>query len=105
MAAVVALYKIESYLQGDFSVPLHTEVQGEIFPMERYQEVKRRYGASGHESCQWREGQTGTRRVSEVGSSGQQPLVVPWDVQGTEYQMVKRACFDPTIRIVDSRGF
>jgi hypothetical protein len=74
--------------------------------MERYQDVKRRYGASKHENCQWREGSTGgPRRVAEVGSSIQQPLSVPWNIQGTEYQMMKKACFDPAIRIVDSRGY
>ncbi len=87
-------------------MPLHTQVQGEVFPMERYQDVKRRYGIlGGRESCQWREGQTGTRRVAEVGSGDHQLLAVPWDVEGTEYQMMKRACFDPAIRVLDSRGF
>ncbi|KAK3902337.1 hypothetical protein C8A05DRAFT_33956 [Staphylotrichum tortipilum] len=105
MAAVVAQYKIESYLQGDFSVPLHTEVQGDVFPMERYQTVKRRHGVSGHESCQWKEGETGTRRrVAEVGSVDQQHLGVPWDIQGAEYRMLKKACFDPATRVVDPRG-
>ncbi|KAL2261704.1 hypothetical protein VTK26DRAFT_3577 [Humicola hyalothermophila] len=105
VAAAVALYKIESYLKGDFSVPLLTEVEGEVFPMERYQDVKRRYGLSKRDSCSWKEGRTGTRRVAEVGSSSQQPLGVPWNIQGAEYQLMKKACFDPTIRIVDSRGF
>ena len=74
--------------------------------MERYQEIKRRYGGSGgHEGCQWREGQTGTRRVAEVGSRDQHTHSVPWDVEGTEYRMMKRACFDPSIRVLDSRGF
>ncbi|KAK3310709.1 uncharacterized protein B0T15DRAFT_46639 [Chaetomium strumarium] len=104
MAAAVAQYKIESYLRGDFSVPLLTEVEGDVFPMERYQDVKRRHGSSGQES-QWREGQTGSRRVAEVGSADQQPLSVPWDIKGVEYQLVKRACFDPAIRIVDFKGF
>jgi hypothetical protein len=92
-------------LLADFSVPLLTEVEGDVFPMERYQDVMRRFGGSKHESCQWREGQTGTRRVAEVGSFDQQPLSVPWDIQGTEYQLVKRACFDPAIRIVALNGF
>ncbi|KAH6854170.1 hypothetical protein B0I37DRAFT_305038 [Chaetomium sp. MPI-CAGE-AT-0009] len=104
MAAVVAQYKIESYLKGDFSVPLLTEVQSEVFPMERYQDVLRRHGGSKHENCQWREGQTGTRRVAEVGSLDQQAFSAPWDIQGTEYQMMKKACFDPSIRVVDPRG-
>ncbi|KAK3300786.1 uncharacterized protein B0H64DRAFT_23048 [Chaetomium fimeti] len=104
MAAVVAQYKIESYLKGDFSVPLLTEVQSEVFPMERYQDVLRRHGSSKHETCQWREGQTGTRRVAEVGSLDQQAFSAPWDIQGTEYQMMKKASFDPSIRVVDPRG-
>jgi hypothetical protein len=87
-------------------VPLLTEVEGDVFPMERYQEVLRRYGGSRHESCQWREGQTGgTRRVAEVGSFDQQAFSVPWDIQGAEYQLLKKACFDPAIRVVDPRGF
>ena len=90
---------------ADFSVPLHTEVQGDVFPMERYQTVKRRHGISGHESCQWKEGETGTRRrVAEVGSADQHHLGVPWDIQGAEYQMLKKACFDPAARVVDPRG-
>jgi hypothetical protein len=88
----------------DFSVPLLTEVQGDVFPMERYQEVMRKYGATKHESCQWREGQTGTRRVAEVGSFDQQPVNVPWDIHGSEYQLLKRACFDPTVKMVDPEG-
>ncbi|KAL2166881.1 hypothetical protein VTG60DRAFT_2060 [Thermothelomyces hinnuleus] len=105
MAAVVAQYKIESYLKGDFSVPLLTEVQAEVFPMERYQDVLRRFGGSKHETWQWKEGQTGTRRVAEVGSYDQQAFSVPWDIQGLEYQLMKKACFDPSIRVVDPRGF
>jgi hypothetical protein len=89
----------------DFSVPLLTEVEGDVFPMERYQDVMRRFGGSKHESCHWKEGQTGTRRVAEVGSLDQQPLSVPWDIQGTEYHLMKRACFDPAIRIVDLKAF
>ncbi|KAK4128981.1 hypothetical protein N657DRAFT_676684 [Parathielavia appendiculata] len=104
MAAVVAQYKIESYLKGDFSVPLLTEVEAEVFPMERYQDVLRRFGGSKHESCQWRESQAGTRRVAEPGSFDQQTLSVPWDIQGVEYQLLKRACFDPAIRLVDVTG-
>ncbi|KAK4132357.1 hypothetical protein BT67DRAFT_86465 [Trichocladium antarcticum] len=104
MAAAVAQYKIESYLQGDFSVPLLTEVEGEVFPMERYQEVKRRYGVARQGPCQWREGRTGTRRVAEMGSADP-PLSVPWNIQGSEYQRMKRACFDPAVRIVDSGGY
>lgn len=91
-------------LVTDFSVPLLTEVQSEVFPMERYQDVLRRHGSSKHETCQWREGQTGTRRVAEVGSFEPQAFSAPWDVQGTEYQMMKKACFDPSIRFVDPRG-
>ncbi|KAK4105935.1 hypothetical protein N658DRAFT_538347 [Parathielavia hyrcaniae] len=106
MAAVVAQYRIESYLKGDFAVPLLTEVEGDIFLMERYQDVLRRFGGSRHESCQWREGQTGTRRVAQAGSSDQQtPGSVPWDIQGAEYRLLKRACFDPAIRLVDLAGF
>ncbi|KAL2128301.1 hypothetical protein VTI74DRAFT_9365 [Chaetomium olivicolor] len=105
MAAVVAGYKIESYLKGDFSVPLLTQVEGEVFPMERYHDVKRRHGASRHESYQWREGQTGTRRVAEVGSFDELVLGAPWDIQGAEYRFLKRASFDPTIRLVDFRGY
>ncbi|KXX74095.1 hypothetical protein MMYC01_208906 [Madurella mycetomatis] len=105
MAAAVAKYKIESYLKGDFSVPLLTEVEGEVFPMERYRDVKRRYGVSKHESGQWREGQTGTRRVAEAGSTVPQSPNVPWNVQGADYQMLKRACLDPSIRLVDVLGF
>ncbi|KAL2193765.1 hypothetical protein P885DRAFT_44533 [Corynascus similis CBS 632.67] len=105
MAALVAQYKIESYLKGDFSVPLLTEIQAEVFPMERYQDVLRRHGGSKHEACQWNEGQTGTRRVAEVGSYDQQAFSVPWDIQGVEYQMMKKACFDPSIRVIDPRGF
>lgn len=73
--------------------------------MERYHDVLRRHGLSKHDNCPWREGSTGTRRVAEVGSSSQQPLGVPWNIVGTEYQMMKMACFDPAIRIVDSKGF
>jgi len=73
--------------------------------MERYQDVLRRHGGSKHETCQWNEGQTGTRRVAEVGSYDQQAFSVPWDIQGVEYQMMKKACFDPSIRVVDPRGF
>ncbi|KAL2019799.1 hypothetical protein VTK56DRAFT_9150 [Thermocarpiscus australiensis] len=105
MAAVVAQYKIESYLKGDFSVPLLTEVESEVFPMERYQDVKRRYGVHKHEDCPWREGQTGIRRIAEVGSSDQQPFSVPWNITGTGYQLMKRACFDPAIRLVDFQRF
>lgn len=73
--------------------------------MERYQDVKRRYGVSKHESSQWREGQTGTRRVAEAGSRVPQSPNVPWNVQGADYQMLKRACLDPSIRLVDVFGF
>jgi hypothetical protein len=88
----------------DFSVPLLTEVQSEVFPMERYQDILRRHGSSKNETCQWREGQTGTRRVADVGSLDQQAFSAPWDIQGMEYQMMKKACFDPSIRVVDPRG-
>lgn len=91
----------------DFSAPLLTEVEGAVSPMERYQDVKRRYGVSKHESWQWREGATGgtRRRVADVGSPSQQSPGVPWNIQGAEYRMLKRACFDPAIRMVDFRGF
>ncbi|KAL2161644.1 hypothetical protein VTH06DRAFT_8206 [Thermothelomyces fergusii] len=80
IAAVVTQYKIESYLKSDFSVPLLTEVQAEVFPMERYQDVPRRFGGPNHETWQWKEGKTGTRRVAEVDSSGQQAYSVPWNI-------------------------
>ncbi|KAL1837259.1 hypothetical protein VTJ49DRAFT_4083 [Mycothermus thermophilus] len=113
VAAVVQMYKIESYLQGDFSVPLLTEVQGAVLPMERYHDLLRRYGGSKQEAAQWHEGKTGglgsatrgPRRVAaEVGSTDAITFDVPWDVVGRDYQMLKRACYDPTIKVVDRKG-
>ncbi|KAK4229164.1 hypothetical protein QBC38DRAFT_124764 [Podospora fimiseda] len=101
MAAVVATYKIDSYLQGDFSVPLLTEVEGEVFPMERYQDVKRRHGESKLTSCHYKEG-TSKGVPVEIGSAQpEQPLGLPWDIKGPEYQLLKKASFDPAVRVVN----
>ncbi|KAK0728952.1 hypothetical protein B0T21DRAFT_292075 [Apiosordaria backusii] len=119
MAAKVASYKTESYLRGDFSVPLLTEVEGEVFPMEKYQDVKRRYGNSkltdchhgGHSSKSSKENSPsigsetetlGTGKSPEIGSRAvvDQPLGLPWNIQGQEYQLLKQACFDPAVRVV-----
>ncbi|KAK3990351.1 hypothetical protein QBC44DRAFT_265127 [Cladorrhinum sp. PSN332] len=106
MAAVVATYKIDSYLQGDFSVPLLTEVEGEVFPMERYQDVKRRHGDSKLTSCHYKEESSSGRSKGspvEIGSvaAPEQPLALPWDIKGPEYQLLKRACYDPAVRVVN----
>nr|CDP23194.1 Putative protein of unknown function [Podospora anserina S mat+] len=121
MAAGVAGYKVESYLGGDFSVPLITEVEGEVFPMEKYQDVKRRYGGSRLTDCHHggkkvssskenspsvgseAEGQFGEGKGQEIGSRMavmDQPLGLPWNIQGQEYQLLKQACFDPAVRVV-----
>ncbi|KAK4167070.1 hypothetical protein QBC43DRAFT_256075 [Cladorrhinum sp. PSN259] len=99
MAAVVATYKIDSYLQGDFSVPLLTEVEGEVFPMERYQDVKRRYGDSKLTSCHYKEG--ASKSPVDIGSAPERPLGLPWDIKGQEYQLLKMACYDPAVRVVN----
>ncbi|KAK4200184.1 hypothetical protein QBC40DRAFT_280401 [Triangularia verruculosa] len=94
MAAKVASYKVESYLRGDFSIPLLTEVEGEVFPMEKYQDVKRRYGNSKLTDCHHDGHQSKTRLVVD------QPLGLPWNIKGQEYHLLKQACFDPTARVV-----
>ncbi|KAK4190574.1 hypothetical protein QBC35DRAFT_75089 [Podospora australis] len=112
MAASVATYKLESYLQGDFSVPLLTEVEGEVFPMEKYQDLKRRYGESKLTSCHYSkespDGRNHSLRPSpEIGSSGAStpdtqhspPLGMPWNVKGPEYQLLKQASFDVAARV------
>ncbi|KAK4116533.1 hypothetical protein N656DRAFT_256571 [Canariomyces notabilis] len=109
VAAVVAQDRIEAYLKGvmllDFSVPLFTEAEGELPLMEAYRDVKRRYGDSKQESFQWQQGATGARRAAEVGSAGELSLSVPWNIHGAEYQTLKKASFDPAIRLADFQGF
>lgn len=84
-------------------MPLLTEVEAEVFPMERYQDVMRRYGVSKQNS-QWKEGITGNRRVA-VDSPDQLPISVPWNIQGPEYQTLKKACFDPSVRLANTEDF
>ncbi|KAK4180796.1 hypothetical protein QBC36DRAFT_306970 [Triangularia setosa] len=144
MAARVAEYKVESYLGGgksstmrmegrrtdtimaiDFSVPLLTEVEGEVFPLEKYQDVKRRYGNSKLTDCHHggqgsskssskenspsvgSEAETlrGSEKAPEIGSRMaaavvDQPLGLPWNIQGQEYQLLKQTCLDPAVRVV-----
>ena len=67
-------------------------------PVEQYRDVKQRYSAS--------EGHEGRRKVTsiDVAAVKSQPLSMPWDIKGQEYQMLRRACFDPSVRIVDLNG-
>ncbi|KAK0660509.1 hypothetical protein QBC41DRAFT_341081 [Cercophora samala] len=118
MAARVAGYKVESYLGGDFSVPLLTEVEGEVFPMEKYQDVKRRYGNSRVTDCHHGGKNSSKENSPSVGSEAEalgkgktpeigsriavvdQPLGLPWNIQGQEYQLLKQACLDAAVRVV-----
>jgi hypothetical protein len=89
----------------DFSAPLFIEAEGETSAMEAYRDVKKRYGVCKQGSFQWQQGATGTRRAAEVGSAGELSLSVPWNIHGTEYQTLKKACFDPAMRLADFQGF
>lgn len=30
---------------------------------------------------------------------------LPWDIIGNEYRLLKRACYDPSVRLADTLGF
>lgn len=67
--------------------------------MEKYQDVKRRYGESKLTSCHYKEGSR--KSPVEIGSAPEQPLGLPWDIKGHEYQLLKKACYDPAVRVVN----
>ncbi|KAK3393496.1 hypothetical protein B0H63DRAFT_531315 [Podospora didyma] len=98
-AVAVDQERIERYLRGDFSLPLLTSREERTRPVEQYRDVKQRYTAS--------EGHEGRRKVPNmdvVAVKSQQQLSLPWDIKGQEYQMLRRACFDPSVRVVDLNG-
>ncbi|KAK3362272.1 hypothetical protein B0T25DRAFT_1945 [Lasiosphaeria hispida] len=93
---------IERYLRGDFSLPLLSEEDCSIFPSELYRDVKRRHELSPKKP---KKDETGAEFAEQTPLPEEQPLAVPWSIRGQEYQMLKRACYDPSIRLVDANGF
>ncbi|EGS16985.1 uncharacterized protein CTHT_0073100 [Thermochaetoides thermophila DSM 1495] len=96
VAALVAEYKIESYLSGDFSIPLLSEVEGDVLELDWYHDIKRKY--STPRNSRSNEGSQESRRVAEIGSlSYQLTLTTPWSIQGEEYEMLKKTSLDPDV--------
>lgn len=94
-------------MKTDFSSPLiPISEEGDTF--ELYRDVRRRYEGSDREKKQKQRRDV----VVDVGQSGksesrerEQPFSLPWDVKDEEYRLLKKACFDPSVRLVDMHGY
>lgn len=76
---------------------------------ELYRDVRRRYEKDSSwegKQKQKREvvGDVGQAEMSES-SNKEQPFSLPWDVKDEEYRLLKKACFDPSVRLVDMHGY
>jgi hypothetical protein len=72
-------------------------------PFEKFRDVKKRYKETGHE-----ENAHDAIHSSGAGSprsSKDKPHLVPWDVTGDEYELLKKSCCDPSVRLVDTHGY
>lgn len=108
----------------DFSSPLIPVAEEESF--ELYRDVRRRY----EKVAVWKgkQPEKQTREVvvvrrpvaavnvgqSERAGNGngnnadgeeEKPVNVPWDVKDEEYRLLKKASCDPSVRLVDMRGY
>ncbi|KAK3329793.1 hypothetical protein B0H66DRAFT_38201 [Apodospora peruviana] len=102
IAAVIPQERIENYLKGDFSLPLLTTTDEMDAEFELFRDVKKRYPASSHERKDDDIADLGRARKDD---DPKQLFSLPWDVKGEEYRLLKRACHDPSVRLVDTHGF
>ena len=77
-----------------------------------FRDVRRRYEGSGSSREKKQKEKQKRDVVVNVGQSGksksgeeEQPFSLPWDVKDEEYRMLKKACFDPSVRLVDMHGY
>ncbi|KAM7205509.1 hypothetical protein V8F20_003093 [Naviculisporaceae sp. PSN 640] len=114
VAATIPLESIEDYLKGDFSHPLlppsYSEKHDSRF--ELYRDVKRRheentnnrrrsyYGDANDEKVQ-----ITTNKTERASQDSSDKFSLPWDITGEEYGLLKKACYNPSVRLVDTLGY
>ncbi|KAK3382824.1 hypothetical protein B0T24DRAFT_602653 [Lasiosphaeria ovina] len=96
-ASAICQHMIDSYLQGDFSAPLLSDDEGGF---DDYRDLKDKYDLCGDRIRQ--------RSVPNVDEAGPPKeggkLSAPWNIVGTNYKLLRKSCFDPSVRIVDLYG-
>ncbi|KAK4216999.1 hypothetical protein QBC37DRAFT_309090 [Rhypophila decipiens] len=114
IGAVIPLDRIEEYLRGDFSSPLlsagYSEKDDSRF--ELYRDIKRRYRGPGIAREHNKGHKNDNKRISEAELEATADIVengsfdhLPWDVKIDEYKMLKKACYNPSVRLVDTLGY
>lgn len=100
----------------DFSYPLllpsYSEKHHTSF--ELYRDVKRRYEWSNKTNSKRlsyygdvkdEKAHSTTSKTEQGSGDDSDKFSLPWDIKDAEYGLLKKACYDPSVRLVDMLGY